>query len=593
MIQTLLTFPDRAIDILEANEELINSELVEEMELASALFVRNAGSTDAANFLKNLTNKIKKALAINEFREVNHESLVAYHNLMETLLTSPNETAKILATNQKLVDAGLFPMMEQVTQQMEQVTQQMPTNGSEGAADILQNLTAQLEETIDRENRPQLPTAKEKSKWRLWVGGAVILLSGLSISLLGNGGFFSPQTKSLSSLEVSGGKIQPVEIVTLKPVDSYQVSRKYTGTIAANRSSELGFERNGKLLSMDVDEGQKVEKGKILATLERNSLEKQLQELLAERSQAQAQLREMQAGSRPETIAATRATVTELEQQLELARSKRDRRKGLHEQGAISREQYEEVATEVNAQQARLNQAQSQLDELLAGTRSEVIEAQQATIAQIDARIANRQIDLNQSTLKAPFTGIIAAVNLHEGTAVSASQTVLRLVENDDIEAQIGVPTSLVEQIQLGSTQSLKIGNKTYTAKVASILPEVDDSTRTRTLILKLAQEAAAKVSPGQTANLTLNQTIATSGYWLPNTALVSSVRGLWSCYVIGEPVAENNSYRVERKDLEVLYTEGERVLVRGTLQKGDRVIVNGTNRITSGQLVSLNQAKN
>jgi hypothetical protein len=385
LVEALLTYPDRAIKILEANEELINLELVEQMELVAAQ-IKAKGSTDAANFLKNIATQIKKALAVYEFREANEDSIRAYHSLIEVLLTYPNQTSKILATNKKLLDAGLFQVMEQMAMQMS-------SNGSEQAAVYLQDLVDRLQEA----GYPQLPSAQPQRNWKLWVGGAVVLLSGLSILLINPFANKTPPVaeSSLNSVALPSDNILPVDTVSLKAVDSYQVNRNYTGTIAANRSSELGFERNGTLLSIEVDEGQKVTTGTILATLDRSSLEVQRQELLAERSQAQAQLDEMEAGSRPETIAASRAklaqaqaqldemeagsrsetiaaspaTVTELEKQLELAQSKRDRRKGLYEQGAISREQYEEVDTEVNAQQARLDQAQSQLDELLAGTR--------------------------------------------------------------------------------------------------------------------------------------------------------------------------------------------------------------------------------
>ena len=551
LIEALLTYPDRALQILEANEELINSDLVEQMELV-AVEMKVKGSKDAANFLKNIATQINKALAVYKFRETNQESLVAYHSLIEVLLTYPNQTSKILAANKKLLDAGLF-------QAIEQMAMQMSNNGAEKAAIFLQDLANQLQEA----GYGQLPPAKSKGNWKLWLGGAVILLTGISILLMNPLTNKHPPTQegSLNAVALSSDNVLPVEIVSLEAVDSYQVSRNYTGTISANRSSELGFERNGKLLSIHVDEGQKVAKDKILADLDRSSLEVQRQELLAERlqaqaqlqemvagsrpetiaasraqlEQAQAQLQEMVAGSRPETIAASRATVRELAQQLELDRSRRDRRQGLYEQGALAREEYEEVVTAVNAQQARLNQAQSQLDELLAGTRPEVIaaqrasvaqfqsqldellagtrpeviDAQKAAIAQIDARLANLQIDLDKSTLKAPFAGTIGAINLNEGTA-----------------------------------------------------------------------------------NLSLNQTVATSGYWLPNTALIKGIRGLWSCYVIKEPIAQeaskNQIFRIVRKDIEVLYTEGERVLVRGTLQNSDRVIMSGTNRLAPGQLVSV-----
>ena len=44
--------------------------------------------------------------------------------------------------------------------------------------------------------------------------------------------------------------------------------------------------------------------------------------------------------------------------------------------------------------------------------------------------------------------------------------------------------------------------------------------------------------------------------------------------------------FRVKQRDVEVLQTESDRVLVRGTIRDGDRVIVNGNHRLVTGQLV-------
>ena len=113
------------------------------------------------------------------------------------------------------------------------------------------------------------------------------------------------------------------------------------------------------------------------------------------------------------------------------------------------------------------------------------------------------------------------------------------------------------------------------------------------TVVLTLDKSAAREVSSGQVARLELAETIFTSGYWLPTTALVRGGRGLWSCYVTGEPAEleslptnMNQPFRVERRDVEVLHTESDRALVRGTLQPNDQVIVNGTHRLVLGQLV-------
>ncbi len=388
------------------------------------------------------------------------------------------------------------------------------------------------------------------------------------------------------------GSILPVETIRINPVDSYQLSRLYTGSVATRRRSELGFERSGQLVRITVDEGDSVEAGTSLAYLDTRNLKAQQQQLLAQRAQAVAKLKEMQAGPRAETIAAARAIVRNLSSQLELARKKRSRREALYSEGAISREQLDEAASETRVLQARLDEAKSQRDELLAGTRPERIEAQKASVEQLDASIANIELELEKSTLKAPFTGTISARQVDEGTVVSSSQSILILVE-DGVEARIGVPVRAAEQIQLGSTLPLQIGQKTYRARVSSILPVLDSSTRTLTVVLTLEQSVGKEVSPGQVARLKLTEFIPIGGYWLPTTALVQGGRGLWSCYVLGEPAQlesiaseATNTFHIQRRDVEILHTESDRVLVRGTLQSGDQVIVNGTHRLVPGQLV-------
>jgi multidrug efflux pump subunit AcrA (membrane-fusion protein) len=437
----------------------------------------------------------------------------------------------------------------------------------------------------------------------LWVGPIILLLSSLAIAMS------NLSVKNQGAKVPVSANIFPVETMPIKPVESYQESRTYTGEIVARRSSELGFERSGQLVFIAVDEGDRVNTGTPLGRLDTSSLEAERHQLLAQRSQAIAQLQELQAGPRTETIAAARATVREIGEQLELARTKRSRREWLYGQGAISREQLDEVSFESTTLTARLDEAKSKLDELLAGTRSEQVAAQTAAVKQLDARIASIEIDLAKSTIKAPFAGTISKRLVDEGTVVSTGQSILRLVENTGLEARIGVPVAAAAKLKLGSKQQLQVGQKIYEATVSSLQPELDSSTRTMSVVLTLEQSAAAAVTPGQLARLELVETIPTSGYWLPTTVLVQGTRGLWSCYVIAEEQKQqedrestpasslstpNSTFRVERRDVEILHTESDasgkgealRVMVRGMLQPGDRVIVGGTHRIVPGQLV-------
>ena len=376
----------------------------------------------------------------------------------------------------------------------------------------------------------------------------------------------------------------PVKTAPLQAVESYTAMRTYTGEVVAQRASELGFERSGELVKVYVDRGERVGRGRPIAKLDTRNLEAQRLQLSAQQAKAEAVLEELQNGARTEDIAAARSQVRDLEQQLSLEKIKRDRREKLWRDGAISREQFDEIAYSSNALSERLAAARSNLDELLTGTRREQINAQQAEVRQLQARIADIDVTIAKSTIKAPFSGIVATRQLDEGTVVNAGQAVVRLVEDIKAELEIGVPTQVLAQLRLGSQQQVQIGQKTYPAKVTSILPEVNSTTRTRTIILALPSALSDLLAPRQVARLQVQQDVATTGYWLPTTALVRGERGLWAFYT---PVkTPDKSYQVERRDVEVLHTLGERALVRGTIQPGDKAIVDGTQRIVPGQLV-------
>lgn len=448
---------------------------------------------------------------------------------------------------------------------------------------------------------------KEIKKSLLSGSRAILLLSTIFIVLLALTNRYwmasfstvitslSRKSSALKSEKLPSGNVQPVKTLIAKRVDSYQVSRTYTGEITASRTSELGFKRSDELVRIAVNEGDYVKIGTPLAYLDTSSLKTQEKEILAERSQASANLQELLAGPRTETIAAARASVKNILAQLELSQKKKSRREKLYAEGAISREQLDEASFEESSFQARLQEAKSRLQELEVGTRPEQIQAQKALINRLDASLDRIKIEQDKSILKAPFSGTIAVRQTDEGIIVTPGQPILRLVENDKIEIRVGIPITATEQLPLNSYQKLQIGQKTYSARVSAILPELNSQTRTAIVVLNLDKPENLKLLPGQIARLKLEKTINSSGYWLPTTALIRRGRGLWSCYVLGEALDSKSNgsqnkkiFRLQQRGVEVLYNETDKVFVDGTLEDGDKVVINGTHRLVSGQLVNL-----
>ena len=429
---------------------------------------------------------------------------------------------------------------------------------------------------------PALPTIFGTSRQRL----ALICLGAMGLLVVG-----VPRVKQhmASSAEVPANqaeRVLPVETLTVDTVSSYSVSRTYTGEIASLRASELGFERSGQLVDVLVAEGDVVEMGAPLARLDIRNLQTQSQQLVAEKARANAQLLELQAGARSEDIAAAAAAVRDLEEQLRLQQVQRTRRESLYTQGAISREELDEFSFGEGSLQARLDQSRSQLEELQNGTRPEQVMAQQALVRQLDAGIADLDVTVAKSTLRAPFSGVISAKQVDEGTVVGAGQSVLRLLEDATPEARVGMPVGVIDQVRIGEEKTVFLGSRPYAATVSAILPEVEAQTRTQTVVLALESAAASEASSGQTVRVNLQESIPTEGIWLPTAALTQGIRGLWTCYVLVEN-AEGNSYTVQPQSVEILHQEAERVLVQGTLRPQDQVVASGPHRLVPGQLVS------
>jgi len=397
----------------------------------------------------------------------------------------------------------------------------------------------------------------------------------------------NPPTAFSTEIPVNDSKSSgvPVDVIELQPVDSFARTRSYTGKVSAARVSELAFERDGKLVEIVVDEGDSVPAGKVLAHLNTRHLEVIRLKLQAERAAAQAKLEELIAGPRKQSIAVAEAEVRQLNARLKNLQADHARSEQLLKRNAITSSDFEATQYDVEQQQAQLDAARSRLSELQEGTRKEQIAAQKAVVANLDASLEDNQVDLDDTVLKAPFSGRISKRYADEGTVISPNAPLFRLVEDQQLEAHIGVPVDMAVNLKHGSQQEVRLNGINYQSTLKAILPELDPVTRTREVVLALNGKAAKRLVPGQVIRIEISEPVEMQGFWLPLSSLARGERGLWSAYAViaGEEAGEKI---LEKRQLEVLHTEENRVLVRGTVKTGDQIVVDGIHKLTGNQRV-------
>ena len=331
-----------------------------------------------------------------------------------------------------------------------------------------------------------------------------------------------------------------VAFVTVERSASFSSERRYAGQVVASRDSALGFKRGGEIAAMAVDLGDVVGAGELLAQLDQRSIRAELEQAHANTRLAVA------------NVAAATA-------EWQLAHNTEQRFRQLRDEGHVSRQTYDEMALKLEAQRARLQLAR-------------------ANLASAEAIEQGVKVKLAEASIVAPFAGVVQRRFVDEGTQVRPGQTVLRLVEDGRREAHVGIPNDVAATLDSSTgPMLLHWEGRSIEATLRAVLPALDPTTRTRTAVLDVED---AELPLGAVVELGVAQAVAESGFWLPLGALTAADRGLWAVYVV------NRENVIERRLVDVLHTEADRVFARGTLDDDDRVVHTGVQRIVPGQLV-------
>lgn len=360
---------------------------------------------------------------------------------------------------------------------------------------------------------------------RRWIIVASIFMLAALAGLYASGS--EPVTDAVARERTTG---LLVEALVAERSRGYEAIEAHAGRVVARRTSPLGFDMPGRVVSVSVEEGDRVERGEVLAERER-------EELSAERAGLAAQIEELTA-------------------RLALAARTTDRRRELHDGKHLAPEDldraiYEQQALEAQRQAAR-------------------------------ARLRAMDTRLEKTLLRAPYAGRVVARHVDEGTVVAAGQSIVEILEDGALEVRVGVPPKAAANLDPGAVYDISIGDHSLQGTLRAVLPRLDPATRTQTAIFAL-EGAPLGIASGEIAHLTLPVRVDVEGFWLPLTALTESRRGLWSVYGLDE---EGGQSRVGRREVALLYAEAERAYVTGTLRDGERIIRAGTHRLVPGQRV-------
>jgi len=256
---------------------------------------------------------------------------------------------------------------------------------------------------------------------------------------------------------------------------------------------QVAPEVGGRIVELNVGEGDRVEAGAVIATLDTRDVELQIQKARAERAGAVAQVRLFEAGSRPEEIrqaeAQVDAAVTDvsaIDVDLKNAQIDLDRFESLLAANAGSQKQRDDAKARVDlarerrrGAEERVRAARAGLERLRAGARAEEIEGARARVASVDAQLAVLQKSLGDAQVMAPAGGLVTQKLVDAGELVAPRTPLVVVTDLDHAWANVFVPEPMVPRIMLGQAARVRTdAGGSIQGKVTFISPRAEFTPR-------------------------------------------------------------------------------------------------------------------
>lgn len=324
-----------------------------------------------------------------------------------------------------------------------------------------------------------------------------------------------------------------IETVSKKPVESFYTT---SATVKAKTNSVVASMLTGKVTSIAVQEGDYVEKGQLLLTIDARDLSQKA-------SGASAGIRAAQ-------MAASSAA-----QNAQMADRTYQRYKNLYDEKVITKQEFDQYTTQKNVAALEYQRAQ-------------------AGVQQAQAGLGEVKVFQSYARVTAPVSGIVTQRTIDLGSTAIQGQPILTIEAEDKggLKSEIvaNIDESYLDKVKEGEEVSLEVNGKTYKRKITKVVKYIDPTTRTFK-----AKVDITGLTGGQFAKINIPVS-KKDAITVPKSAIAQKGE-LTGVYTVD---ADNVvSYRIVRTGKEY----GDRVEILSGLSDGDKIITVGTEKAIDG----------
>ena len=410
-------------------------------------------------------------------------------------------------------------------------------------------------------------SSKKSRRYRKWIILFVLVVIGALALYRGWGATQKKSGKRSFQTEIAV-QISPV----IRKHLTYSLNA--TGDITPMMQVDLFPKVSGYLERIDVNLGDSVRQGQVIAQIDRSDFLQKVKEIDAKVAQAKANLSELEAGSRPEELRQAEEAVRQAQSRFNNAKLQQERIEALFKRQVISKKEADLAEMDYTVAEAQLAASQQNLKLVREGARQEVKEASRGKLKEMEALLAQEQIRLQNTLIVAPFQGEIIRKCVDAGALVSSSTPIVTLVHTMTLKIVANVLERDIPLLKPGmkaKIQAEAYPGKVFEGKVARVNTGLELSTRTLQAEIEIPNSSRL-LKPGMFARIEVVMLEKPEVLAIPSNAVMVEQGERFVYVVQGNKAARTPILTGIEQDRFVEVKEG--------LKEGDQVVTRGQEAI-------------
>jgi HlyD family secretion protein len=365
----------------------------------------------------------------------------------------------------------------------------------------------------------------------------------------------------------------PVEVMMVEKAQ-YDETLNYIGSITADHIQSLSFKSPGKILGINVQQGDYVEQGDILMQLDTSDLLFEIEAAQKAMEAAYAQYQLSAKGSSSQELEQARLMVDKAQEVYSFQETTLKEYERLYSEGVISNKEYEQAVLEANVALNDLNTAKQAYDSAIEGADDELLQLYYSQYEQAKISYNHKQTLLEDAVLTSTISGTIIELPYEENTMIPAGQPVVH-IRRDGANISIGVTSEDYEKIHVEDPVFVK-----------------DDSDRMREGIVLRKNNIPDQATHLYDVEVYLEEEDILIGKIVECRIIIGQKEGIMipiqSAIVNGETyVYIYEGGQAWRRPVDIQSILDDQIIVTG-LNDGDSLIISNIKKVNEGKAVSI-----